>query len=206
MLLEEATEAGLLGASPFFSPRALSRPFSGGEWAGLTRGVAGSCETEESIGTPQSRESSLQLLLQAGAGGSVRRHHPPNPHRAAGRGADQAHPNSPHWRRRPPGHRSCHHRCPEIHSKLNPARRCQTPGQGQPPGPQPIPSSRTQVTHTTLGKVIPKPHFLAIKALPERTPCPPAALSAPGHRSSLSLTYRLMLSFSSAFRFLESML
>lgn len=30
VLLEEATEAGLLGASPFFSPRALSRPFSGG--------------------------------------------------------------------------------------------------------------------------------------------------------------------------------
>lgn len=41
VLLEEATEAGLLGAS-FFSPRALSIPFSGGECAGLTRGVAGS--------------------------------------------------------------------------------------------------------------------------------------------------------------------
>lgn len=43
VLLDEATEAGLLGAS-FFSPRALSSPFSGGEWAGLTRGVAGSWE------------------------------------------------------------------------------------------------------------------------------------------------------------------
>ena len=41
VLLEEATEAGLVGAS-FFRPRALSRPFSGGECAGLTRGVAGS--------------------------------------------------------------------------------------------------------------------------------------------------------------------
>lgn len=54
MLLEEATEAGLLGASPFFSPRALSMPFSGGEWAGLTRGVAGSCRTGESARTPAS--------------------------------------------------------------------------------------------------------------------------------------------------------
>lgn len=52
VLLEEATEAGLLGASPFFSPRALSRPFSGGEWAGLTRGVAGSCKAGEITRTP----------------------------------------------------------------------------------------------------------------------------------------------------------
>lgn len=42
VLPEEATEAGLLGAASFFSPRDLSKPFSGGEWAGLTRGVAGS--------------------------------------------------------------------------------------------------------------------------------------------------------------------
>ena len=42
MLPEEATEAGLLGAASFFRTRDLSRPFSGGEWAGLTRGVAGS--------------------------------------------------------------------------------------------------------------------------------------------------------------------
>lgn len=42
MLLEEATEAGLVGAS--FFRRALSSPFSGGECAGLTRGVAGSWE------------------------------------------------------------------------------------------------------------------------------------------------------------------
>lgn len=52
VLLEEATEAGLLGASPFFSPRALSRPFSGGEWAGLTRGVAGSCGMGKGFGIP----------------------------------------------------------------------------------------------------------------------------------------------------------
>lgn len=42
VLPEEATEAGLLGAASFFRTRDLSRPFSGGEWAGLTRGVAGS--------------------------------------------------------------------------------------------------------------------------------------------------------------------
>lgn len=42
VLLEEATEAGLLGPSFLFIARDLSRPFSGGEWAGLTRGVAGS--------------------------------------------------------------------------------------------------------------------------------------------------------------------
>lgn len=42
VLPEEATEAGLLGAASFFRARDLSRPFSGGEWAGLTRGVAGS--------------------------------------------------------------------------------------------------------------------------------------------------------------------
>lgn len=41
VLPEEATEAGLLGAS-FFRARDLSRPFSGGEWAGLALGVAGS--------------------------------------------------------------------------------------------------------------------------------------------------------------------
>lgn len=42
VLPEEATEAGLLGAASFFRTRDLSKPFSGGEWAGLTRGVAGS--------------------------------------------------------------------------------------------------------------------------------------------------------------------
>lgn len=50
VLLEEATEAGLLGAS-FFSPRALSSPFSGGEWAGLTRGVAGSWQQKQGLTT-----------------------------------------------------------------------------------------------------------------------------------------------------------
>lgn len=41
MLPEDATEAGLFGAS-FFSDLALSSPFSGGECDGLTLGVAGS--------------------------------------------------------------------------------------------------------------------------------------------------------------------
>lgn len=41
MLPDDATEAGLLGVS-FFGGRGLSMPFSGGEWAGLARGVAGS--------------------------------------------------------------------------------------------------------------------------------------------------------------------
>lgn len=41
VLPDEATEAGLLGVS-FLGGRGLSMPFSGGEWAGLPRGVAGS--------------------------------------------------------------------------------------------------------------------------------------------------------------------
>lgn len=41
VLPDEATEAGLLGVS-FFAGRGLSMPFSGGECAGLPRGVAGS--------------------------------------------------------------------------------------------------------------------------------------------------------------------
>lgn len=41
MLPDDATDAGLLGVS-FFGGRGLSIPFSGGEWAGLARGVAGS--------------------------------------------------------------------------------------------------------------------------------------------------------------------
>lgn len=41
MLPEDATDAGLLGVS-FFGGRGLSMPFSGGECAGLARGVAGS--------------------------------------------------------------------------------------------------------------------------------------------------------------------
>lgn len=66
VLLEEATEAGLLGASPFFSPRPLSRPFSGGEWAGLTRGVAGSWETGRSLGIPVRNSHCLPLRLGLG--------------------------------------------------------------------------------------------------------------------------------------------
>lgn len=45
MLPEDATDAGLLGVS-FFGGRGLSIPFSGGEWAGLARGVAGSWRNE----------------------------------------------------------------------------------------------------------------------------------------------------------------
>lgn len=45
VLPDEATEAGLLGVS-FFGGRGLSMPFSGGEWAGLPRGVAGSYTTK----------------------------------------------------------------------------------------------------------------------------------------------------------------
>lgn len=41
MLPDDVTDAGLLGVS-FFGGRGLSMPFSGGEWAGLARGVAGS--------------------------------------------------------------------------------------------------------------------------------------------------------------------
>lgn len=47
VLLEDAIEAGLMGAS-FLSRRVLSRPFSLGECAGLPRGEDGSCE-----GTPR---------------------------------------------------------------------------------------------------------------------------------------------------------
>lgn len=42
VLLDEATEDGLRGAS-FFTTRRLSRPFSRGEWVGLVLGDAGSC-------------------------------------------------------------------------------------------------------------------------------------------------------------------
>lgn len=45
MLPDDATDAGLLGVS-FFGGRGLSMPFSGGEWAGLARGVAGSWKTD----------------------------------------------------------------------------------------------------------------------------------------------------------------
>lgn len=42
VLLDEATDDGLRGAS-FFTARRLSKPFSRGEWAGLPLGEAGSC-------------------------------------------------------------------------------------------------------------------------------------------------------------------
>lgn len=57
VLLDEATEAGLLGAS-FLMPRGLSRPFSRGECTGLTRGVAGS-----SLETSTTRSSLLSPSL-----------------------------------------------------------------------------------------------------------------------------------------------
>lgn len=41
VLLEDAIDAGLIGAS-FFSSRVLSKPFSRGECAGLPRGEEGS--------------------------------------------------------------------------------------------------------------------------------------------------------------------
>lgn len=41
VLPDDATDAGLFGVS-FLGGRGLSMPFSGGEWAGLARGVAGS--------------------------------------------------------------------------------------------------------------------------------------------------------------------
>lgn len=41
VLLEDAIDAGLMGAS-FFSSRVLSKPFSRGECAGLPRGEEGS--------------------------------------------------------------------------------------------------------------------------------------------------------------------
>ena len=47
MLPDDVTEAGLLGPPSFFSARDLSRPFSGGEWAGLALGVAGSWSQRE---------------------------------------------------------------------------------------------------------------------------------------------------------------
>lgn len=42
VLLDEATDDGLRGAS-FFTARRLSTPFSRGEWAGLPLGDEGSC-------------------------------------------------------------------------------------------------------------------------------------------------------------------
>lgn len=44
VLLEDAMDAGLIGGS-FFKSRALSRPFSLGECAGLPLGEEGSCNT-----------------------------------------------------------------------------------------------------------------------------------------------------------------
>lgn len=61
VLPEEATEAGLLGAASFFRTRDLSRPFSGGECAGLTRGVAGSYRVK-----PDRQSQRARLSKQSG--------------------------------------------------------------------------------------------------------------------------------------------
>lgn len=72
MLPEDATDAGLLGVS-FFGGRGLSRPFSGGECAGLARGVAGSCGSTETAvyATPRRRP----LKIPRGAAHLVRHVH-----------------------------------------------------------------------------------------------------------------------------------
>lgn len=64
MLPDDATDAGLLGVS-FFGGRGLSIPFSGGEWAGLARGVAGSWRNTPVIYLHNSNATSMcyeQLL------------------------------------------------------------------------------------------------------------------------------------------------
>lgn len=55
VLLDEATDDGLRGAS-FFTARRLSRPFSRGEWAGLPLGEAGSCRRRAQTRCEQTRE------------------------------------------------------------------------------------------------------------------------------------------------------
>lgn len=52
--------------------------------------------------------------------------------------------SSPHWRHPPPGHRSCHHRCPGTQSVSHPAESSKTWGGISPPRSQSTPkSSRT---------------------------------------------------------------
>lgn len=188
MLLEEATEAGLLGASPFFSPRALSRPFSGGECAGLTRGVAGSCERRNRWHPQQRGGLPPALLAGRNCWGDL-------PKRPQG---------SPRWRHRPPGHRSCHHRCPETHRESHPAESCKPWGGRQPPAGSQTPPA--------AGHGSPTPRVRSFTQTPlSPTQSPVRTRAARGHGSAPAaarppLTYRLMLSFSSAFRFLESML
>lgn len=55
MLLDEATDDGLRGAS-FFAARRLSKPFSRGEWAGLPLGEVGSCRRRAQTRREQTRE------------------------------------------------------------------------------------------------------------------------------------------------------
>lgn len=173
VLLEEATEAGLFGASPFFSPRALSMPFSGGEWAGLTRGVAGSCRTGESAHTPVSspgpppQHAELPKCCSAHLVGDVDDQVVALVTIAVLEHSRSQHPKTPQ-------------KPPQSQTPLA------APGRAHPP----------RVRH-----VLPKPSFLLPKALPEQAVPAPAGASR-----AVPLTYRLMLSFSSAFRFLESML
>lgn len=60
VLLEDATEAGLMGAS-FLRRRVLSRPFSLGECAGLPRGEDGSYKDKHVKLTTDSQHSSPLL-------------------------------------------------------------------------------------------------------------------------------------------------
>lgn len=61
VLLEDAIEAGLMGAS-FLSRRVLSRPFSLGECAGLPRGEDGSCEGTSRVLMQHSTFTMLEYL------------------------------------------------------------------------------------------------------------------------------------------------
>lgn len=68
MLLDEATEDGLRGAS-FFAARRLSKPFSRGEWAGLPLGDVGSwgrwtrCEQNHEPSGPCPKRRSASYLV-----------------------------------------------------------------------------------------------------------------------------------------------
>lgn len=61
VLLEDAIEAGLIGAS-FLSSRVLSRPFSLGECAGVPRGEDGSYKGTSQISIQHSAFTMLEYL------------------------------------------------------------------------------------------------------------------------------------------------
>lgn len=95
MLPEDATDAGLLGVS-FFGGRGLSMPFSGGEWAGLARGVAGSWRNIATI-----RLTFVTTLTNISLNSNVCHFH-----------YIYMPLSSPHWTRLPPGHHFSLHHCP----------------------------------------------------------------------------------------------